>query len=181
MRLIEEKKLTVVGVLLAIIFLLSIAQQYVASKQADNNQAQARQSLALVESYGRVNAFALEYIEMLNYDMLFSRDPEFWTKRIRDVPELLNKIPESERNAWMDKTTRERFMYKTRELNKELRNSQMKANALFADQKDFISKNHFLSSVETTLQISQAAIILFVIYLYFSLHASIQGRINKKR
>jgi hypothetical protein len=72
-------------------------------------------------------------------------------------------------------------MYKTRELNKELRNSQMKANALFADQKDFISKNHFLSSVETTLQISQAAIILFVIYLYFSLHASIQGRINKKR
>jgi hypothetical protein len=108
MRLVEEKKLTIIGVLLAIILLLSLSQQYVASKQTDNNQAQARQSLALVESYGRVNAFALEYIEMLNYDMLFSRNPEFWTKKIKDVPEVFSKIPESERDTWSDRTTRER-------------------------------------------------------------------------
>ncbi len=181
MRLVEERKLVIIGVLLAIIFLLSLAQQYVASKQVDNNQAQVRQSLTLVESYGRVNAFALEYIEMLNYDMLFSRDPEFWTKKLIDVPEVLNKIPESERYSWQDKTTRERFMYKTRGLNEELRKCQLKANILFKDQENFISKNRAWDYVETTLQILQTAIILLVIYLYFGLHISIQVRIAKTK
>jgi hypothetical protein len=181
MKPVEERKLVIIGVLLAIIFLLSLAQQYVASKQVDNSQAQVRQSLTLVESYGRVNAFALEYIEMLNYDMLFSRDPEFWTKKLIDVPELLNKIPESERDGWKDKTTRERFMYKTRGLNEDLRKCQLKANILFKGQENFISKNRTWGFIETMLQIFQAAIILLVIYLYFGLHLSIQARITQTK
>lgn len=179
MRLVEEKRMVVIGVLLVLILLLNLAQQYVASKQAGNNRAQVRQSLTLVESYGRLNAFALEYIEMLNYDMLLSRNPALWTKKVKDVPELYNKIPESERNSWQDKTARERFMYKAGEANNNLRQSQQKANILFKNQEDFISKNQTWECAEATLQIIQVAIILLVIYLYVGLHSSIRGRISK--
>ena len=130
MRLVEEKRLAVVGVLLVCILLFNLAQQYVASIQTANNQAQVRQSLKLVESYGRVNAFYLEYIEMLNYDMLLSRIPGIWDKKVKDVPEMFNKIPEAERNDWKDKTTRERFMYKTRGLNDVLKKCQQRVNTL---------------------------------------------------
>jgi hypothetical protein len=181
MRLVEEKRMVLIGVLLVSILLLNLAQQFVGSKQSSNNQAQVRQSLELVESYGRVNAFALEYIEMLNYDMLFSRNPEFWTKNLKDVPEVLNKIPEAERYNWQDKTTRERFMYKARELNEELKKCQQKANILFQSQEDFISKNQAWGYVETTLQMIQVAIILLVIYLYAGLLSSIHGRIAKSK
>ena len=181
MRLVEEKRLTIIGILLALILLLNLSQQIVASKQTANNEAQVRQSLKLVESYGRVNAFSLEYIEMLNYDLLLSRKPGFWDMTIKNVPELLNKIPESERLIWQDKTTRERFMYKARNLNAELRKCQQNANDLVQKQEDYISKNKAWGYTETTLQIIQVTFILLVIYLHGTLISSIRGRIEKTK
>lgn len=181
MRLVEEKRLAVIGVLLVCILLLNLAQQYVASRQTANNQAQVRQSLELVESYGRVNAFAIEYIEMLNYDMLFSRKPGFWAKSLKDVPEIFNKIPEAERYDWQDKTTRERFMYKVRKLNDELKKWQQRANTLFQNQENYISKNQVWGYIETTLQAIQVAFILLVIYLHAGLISLIHGRIAKSK
>jgi hypothetical protein len=135
----------------------------------------------LVESYGRVNAFSSEYIEMLNYDLFFSLKPGFWDMKNKDVPLLLNKIPESERNYWQEKTTRERFMYDTRNLNAELRKCQQKANTLYQNQEDYISKNQFWSYIETITQIIQVALILLVIYLHAVLVSSIHGRITKTK
>ncbi len=179
MRLIEEKRLTIIGVLLTLILLLNVSQQFVASKQTVNNEAQVRQSLKLVESYGRVNAFSLEYIEMLNYDLLLSRKLGFWDMKIKNVPDLFNKIPESERHVWQDKTTRERFMYKARNLNAELRKCQQNANDLYQKQEDYISKNKVWSYIEKIVQIIQLIFILLVIYLHATLIASIHGRIEK--
>jgi hypothetical protein len=181
MRLVEEKSLAVIGVLLSLILILNLAQQYIASKQTANNQAQVRQSLKLVEAYGRVNAFSSEYIEMLNYDLLFSRKPGFWELKIKDVPVLLNKIPEADRNYWQGKTTRERFMFKTQNLNSELRKCQQVVNALHQNQIDYISKNQFWSYLETITQIIQVVLILLVIYLHAVLISSIQQRIKKPK
>jgi len=173
--------LTIVGVLLTLILLLNLLQQFVASKQTSNNEAQVRQSLKLVGSYGRVNAFSLEYIEMLNYDSIFSRKPGFWDMNIKNVPELFDKIPDSERHIWQDKTTRERFMYNARTISAELRKCQQNANDIYQKQEDYISKNKAWGYIETTVQIIQLILILLVIYLHGTLISSIHGRTEKAK
>ncbi len=171
--------MTIVGVLLTLILLINLLQQFIASKQTSNNEAQVRQSLKLVESYGRLNAFSLEYIEMLSYDLIFSRRPGFWDMNIKNVPELFDKIPESERHIWQDKTTRERFINNARTISAELRKCQQNANDIYLKQEDYISNNKAWSYIETTVQIIQLIFILLVIYLHGTLISSIHGRIEK--
>ena len=181
MRLVEERRISIVGLFLVLILLFNLAQQWVSAQQTNNNQGQVRQSLKLAESYGRLNAFSIEYIEMLNYDLLFSREPGFWRKAVKEVPEILDKIPENELDHWKDKTTRERFIYSAKKVKHEQRSLQQEANTLFMHQENFISKNILWNNIETFLSLIQIFLILIVIYLYFGLISSIHGRIVKPK
>lgn len=162
----KNNKETWATILLGIVLLLSIGNEFISGKKDNNFEKQIEQDLDLSKSYGETNARWLELNEMLQRNIAIALGG-LWNKTVEESGKFdKENFTATEWETWKNKTVGEKWKDSYDKAWKNLRTSIDKTNEKKHKQENFINKNKLYNYTESILRILQILFTILALVLY---------------
>jgi len=162
----KNNKETWAAILLGIVLLLSIGNEFISGKKDNNFEKQIEQDLVLSKLYGETNARWLEMNEMLLRNLAIALEG-LWNKTVEESGKFKKeRFTAKDWEYWKSKTVGEKWKDSYEKAWRNLRTSIDNTNEKRHKQECFIKKSKFYNYSESILRVLQILFTVLALILY---------------